>query len=102
MIDLLDTEAEKILSVVQVVQQRYTGKEANGDNLLRLHNELVTRLEDLGFSATVDVTPIYAGLPVSVSIDDRLDSQPFDAEHKRWDVKHRDDHGKLDQIEGLT
>jgi len=102
MIDLHDYEAELIISAVQIVQQKYAHKEATGDNLLRLHNELVDRLEDLGFGVTVDVTPCMAGEWATVSIDSRLDPEPFDAEKKRWEVQHRDSHHQADQIEGLS
>jgi hypothetical protein len=106
MIDLLDHEVEKIYDSVQIVQSKYMGKEANGDNLLRLQHELVERLADLGFGAIVDVTPTLAGEPVTVSISERLDNTPFDAERKRHEVKkrveerHRDDPG--DKIEGVV
>ena len=104
MVDLFDNERDKIYEAVLTVQRKFIGKEASGDNLHRLQNELVDRLEDLGFGATVDVSPILRGEFATVSIDSRLDNKPFDAEKKRWEVKHRDkdDHKKTDQIEGLT
>lgn len=103
MIDLYENEVELVYSTVQKVQQTYWGKEASGDTLLRLQNELVGRLEDLGFAATVDVTPVLGGDPVSVRIDARLDSKPFDTERKRWEVRKRIDENKdtpVDEIEG--
>lgn len=105
MIDLYENEVELIYSTVQKVQQSYWGKEANGDNLLRLQNELVGRLEDLGFAATIDVTPVLGGDPVSVRIDSRLDNNVFDAERKRWEVRKRVEENKdtpVDEIEGAV
>lgn len=104
-VDLYEHEVEKIYTIVQKVQQNYFGKEASGENLLRLQNELVGRLEDLGFGATVDVTPVLEGEPVSVRIDSRLDGDPFDAERKRWEVRKRIEENKdtpADEIEGLV
>ncbi len=102
MIDVYDHERDLIYNAVLDVQRKYIGKIASGENLHLMHNELVDRLEDLGFGVTVDVTPVLAGDSATVTIDERLDREPFDAERKRWDVKHRDDHQKADQIEGLT
>lgn len=105
MIDLYEKEIEEIYETVQVVQTKYQGQEANGDNLLRLQHELVGRLADLGFGATVDVTPVLEGFPVVVRIDERLDNQPFDAERKRWEVKRRTERGENDpddKIEGVV
>lgn len=105
MIDLYEKEIEQIYSVVQTVQQKYMGLEANGDNLMRLQHELVGRLEDLGFSSTVDVTPVLEGEPVSVRVDSRLDGEMFDAERKRWEVRKRAEENKdtpVDEIEGAV
>jgi hypothetical protein len=102
-IDLYEEEAERIYNVVQGVQQKYLGQEANGDNLLRLQQELVGRLADLGFGAIVDVTPTLEGYPVTVAIEERLDNEPFDAEKKRWQVKKRIEKGEdAPPIEGLV
>lgn len=105
MIDLYEHEVEQIYSAVQKVQAKYLGKEASGETLLRLHNELVDRLEDLGFGSTVDVTPVLEGEPVSVRIDSRLDSDAFDTERKRWEVRKRIEENKdtpVDEIEGAV
>ena len=105
MIDLYEHEVEQIYEAVQKVQSTNMGKEANGENLLRLQNELVGRLEDLGFSSTVDVTPVLEGEPVSVRIDERLSGDLFDAERKRWEVRKRIEENKdtpADEIEGLV
>lgn len=105
MIDLYEDEVDKVYSTVQAVSQKYWGKEASGDNLLRLQHELVGRLEDLGFATTVDVTPVLGGDPVSVRIDSRLETVPFDTERKRWEVKRRvknNDDTPVDEIEGLV
>lgn len=103
MIDLYENEIEKVYDTVQTVQLKYQGKEANGEVLLQLQQELVGRLSDLGFGVTVDVTPILEGFPVTVRIDERLDGDPFDAERKRWEVKKRVEQKKstpVDEIEG--
>jgi hypothetical protein len=103
MVDLYEEEAIKIVDTIQAVQQKYQGKENNGDNLLRLQQELVGRLADLGFGAVVDVTPTLEDKPVTVSIEERLDNQPFDAERKRYEVKQRVEKGEdAPPIEGLV
>lgn len=103
MIDLYEDEAKTIYESVHKVQTRYFGKDASGENLLNLQNELIKRLEDLGFAATVDVTPALEGLPISVRIDERLDTNPFDMEQKRWEVKRRIERKEADpDIEGMV
>jgi hypothetical protein len=51
--------------------------------LARLHRELVGRLEDIGFVAEVDVTPVFAGLPIDLSILARVEGDQV------WDVEKR-------------
>jgi hypothetical protein len=105
MIDLYENEVELIYETIQKVQMKYQGREANGANLLELQHEVVGRLADLGFGAIVDVTPIVVNQPVVVSITERLDDEPFDAERKRWEVKRRverNDDDPDDKIEGVV
>lgn len=105
MIDLYENEIAKVYDTVQTVQTKYQHKQANGEVLLQLQQELVGRLADLGFGATVDVTPILEGQPCTVRIDSRLDGDPFDAERKRWEVKRRierKDASRADDIEGTV
>lgn len=104
MVDLYEKEKDLVVETVQKIQSKYWGKTASGENLLRLQNEIVGRLEDIGFQVTVDVTPVLEGDPVTVRIDRRLDDKPFDSERKRWEVKRRITEKKQnpDDIEGMV
>lgn len=104
MIDVYENELQSIMDTVQAVQVKYQGQENSGENLLRLQHEIVDRLSNLGFGAIVDVTPCLAGEPVTVSINERLDTTPFDSERKRWEVKKRIERGdpNPDEIEGAV
>lgn len=103
MINLYQDEVVNITNTVAKVSLKWEGKTANGENLSQLHRELIGRLEDIGFLAEVDVTPVLAGMPVSVSILDRIDSQVFDLEKRQHELKELSTKNELDnqpQIEG--
>lgn len=79
------------------------GKTASGENLSLLHRELTGRLEDIGFIAEVDVTPVLRGLPASVAILDRVEHQDFDIERRQHELKELAERNELEdapQIDG--
>jgi hypothetical protein len=86
MYQLLDSEAEAIRKEVEYVQEKFMGKEFTSHNLELLQKELIGRIEDLGFEAIVDVTPLFEFQPVMVSIGGRLEGH-FDHEKKAHEVK---------------
>ena len=66
-----------------------------------LHKELLGRLQDIGFIADVDVTPVLAGLPATVAIVDRVDAQDFDIEKRQYELRQMEDRNeKRPDIEG--
>ena len=87
MYQLLDSEAEAIRKEVEYVQEKFMGREFTSHNLELLQSELIGRIEDLGFEAIVDVTPLFEFQPVMVSIAGRKDNKPFDHEKKAHEVK---------------
>ena len=105
MIDLTDKEVDRIYETVEYVRIKHMdGSDITGEKLHRLHNELEGRLNDLGYVVTVDVTPLFEGLPPTVRIDERIDRKEFDPERKQYEVRKRverneDDPG--DKIEGV-
>lgn len=87
MIDLYDFEVKNIYEEIQYVQKKWWGKPNSEANLDMLHREIVGRLEDLGFIATVDVTPTLEGEPVDVRIVDRTTTHLFDFEKKADEIQ---------------
>lgn len=66
-----------------------------------MHRELTGRLEDIGFVAEVDVTPVLAGMPATVSILDRIDQELFDLEKRQHELKTAAERNeKKPEIEG--
>jgi len=101
MVNLYQNEVEEITSTVEKVSQAWWGKTASGENLALLHKELLGRLQDIGFIADVDVTPVLAGLPATVAIVDRVDAQDFDIEKRQYELRQMEDRNeKRPDIEG--
>jgi hypothetical protein len=101
MVNLYQKEVEDITSTVEAVQSRFWGKEASGENLARLHKELVGRLQDLGFVAEVDVGPVLSGQPAVVLIADRVDQEVWDVEKRQYELKKiQEKNEKTPDIEG--
>jgi len=66
-----------------------------------LHKELLGRLQDIGFEADVDVTPVLAGLPATVAIVNRIEDQEFDIEKRQHELRQMaDKNEKRPDIEG--
>lgn len=95
-VQLYDYEAHRIQEVVQQVQSKYYGKSNTLENLYALEKEMVGRLQDLGFTAFVDITPCFEGEPIEVRVEARIDkNHDFDHELKRHEIrKSRDTGGK--------
>jgi len=92
--NIYDHEAETIRKEVEYVQEKYMGKSFTAENLEKLHRELEGRMNDLGFTAVVDVTPLYEFQPVQVSITGRTDKHEFDHDLKRKEIlKSREEGG---------
>lgn len=104
MIELSDSEAKAIVSVVQRVQQKHMdGSEITADKLTRLANELQGRINDLGFETTVDVSPLLVGDSPTVRIDAKVDAveQSLGVEKKMYEVRKRAErHDPVPNIEG--
>ena len=52
-----------------------------------LHKELLGRLQDIGFEADVDVTPVLAGMPATVAIVNRIEEKDFDIEKRQHELR---------------
>lgn len=91
MVNLNDEEARQIISAVEKVRDKFMdGSEITGEKLMLMHNELEGRINDLGYACTVDVTPLFEGMPPEVRIDERIDREDFmDPERKMWDITKR-------------
>lgn len=101
MVNLYQNEVEDITKVVEKVSQSWWGKTASGENLALFHKELLGRLQDIGFEADVDVTPVLAGLPATVAITNRIESTDFDIEKRQHELQTmRDRNEKRPDIEG--
>ncbi len=87
MINLYDHEVKSIYEEIQYVQKKWWGKSNTSENMDRLQRELIGRLEDLGFTAIVDVSPTLEGHPVDVRIEGRTDTHEFDHELKAHEVQ---------------
>jgi len=93
--EIYDHEAVAIKQEISHVQEKYIGKSFTAENLDRMHRELVGRMEDLGFTAVVDVTPLYEFEPVQVSITGRVERKEFDHEFKRSEIKKSKERGGI-------
>lgn len=103
MVELTDAEAKRIIAAVEKTQVKHMdGSDITAEKLGRLANELEGRLNDLGFACTVDVTPLWAGAPVTVRIDRRIDgSDPLGVEQKIYEVRKRvERNDPVPEIEG--
>lgn len=103
MVELTDADAKRIIVAVEKVQQKHMdGSEITGEKLGRLANELEGRLNDLGYNVTVDVSPLFEGLPPVVRIDGRIDGDAtLGVEQKMYEVRKRAERGEdAPEIEG--
>lgn len=91
MVDLTEKEARLIVTTVEKAQFKHLdGSAITAEKLGRLANELEGRINDLGFSCTIDVTPLWGAEPVTVRIDTRIDgSDSLGVEQKMWEVRNR-------------
>jgi hypothetical protein len=91
MIELTEKESHAIIDTVQKVREKhFDGSEITGEKLGRLANELEGRLNDLGYKVTVDVSPMFQGIPPTVRIDGRIDGQnELGVEQKMYEVRKR-------------
>ena len=87
MVNLYQNEVEEITNVVEKVSKSWWGKTASGENLALLHKELLGRLQDIGFEADVDVTPVLAGMPATVAIVNRIEEKDFDIEKRQHELR---------------
>jgi hypothetical protein len=85
--ELYDEEAYKITEEVRKVQTKWYGKQATGENLMLLANEIKGRLNDLGFLTEVDVTPALVSEPIEVRVIGRTEAHTFDWEKKSHEVR---------------
>jgi hypothetical protein len=91
MVELTDSEAKRVIQAVEKVQVKHMdGSDITGEKLGRLANELEGRINDLGFGCIVDVTPLWGGKPVVVSITERHDGRDsIGVEQKMFEVRKR-------------
>jgi len=103
MVELTDSDAKRIITAVEKVQQKHMdGSDITGEKLGRLANELEGRLNDLGYLVTVDVSPLFEGLPPTVRIDGRIDgNDTLGVEQKMYEVRKRAERNEdVPDIEG--
>jgi len=86
-LNVYEHEKREIEECIYRVSKKWWGKANSPENLHNIHKELVGRLEDLGYRATVDVTPTMEGLPIDVRIDSRIDKHQFDFEKQAAEIK---------------
>lgn len=87
MLNVYEHEKREIEECIYRVSRKWWGKPNSPENMNNVHREIVGRLEDLGFIATVDVTPTVEGRPIDVRIDARIDKHSFDFDKQAAEIK---------------
>ena len=102
MINLYDEEVKRVGKVAYKANQawRETARTLDLKNqkdtstkVGEWHKRTVNEFEAAGFIVEVDVSPIYADMPPSISIVDRTEKVVFDHEKKSYEVKKSRDKG---------
>lgn len=98
--NVYDEEYKKVQAVGWEIQQQWNEIAphidiANTRETARKLNEFCKWAEDkmerIGFVALVDVSPIYADQPPSITLMDRIESEHFDHERKAHEVRKLND-----------
>lgn len=101
--DLYDEEQLKIYKRGIQVQRRWreiartieiTNLKDTSKKLNEFHKYAVGEFEKLGFIAEVDVTPIWADKPPTISIIGRTEYHEFDHDRKRYEVRKAKEEGR--------
>lgn len=103
MVELTDKEAKRVIAAVEKTSHNHLdGSEITAEKLGRFANELEGRMNDIGFTCTVDVTPMWGGQPPTIRIDHRIDgADALGVEHKMYEVRKRvERNDQVPNIEG--
>jgi len=102
MINLYDEELPKVGKAAHTMNELWKetarhidlrNQKESSQKITEWHKRAIGEFERAGFVVEVDMTPIYADMPPTISIVDRTNKVIFDHEKKGWEVKKSRDKG---------